>query len=39
MASREIYRVICEVDEAHRVVLVLAIRHGARGEMKPSDLV
>jgi toxin ParE1/3/4 len=34
-----VYRVIYEVDEKWRSVLVLAIRHGARRKLKPSDLV
>jgi mRNA-degrading endonuclease RelE of RelBE toxin-antitoxin system len=34
-----VYRVIYEVDEKWRSVLVLAIRHGARRKLKPSVLV
>lgn len=31
-----VYRVLFEIDEATRTVLVLAIRHGARDEWDPS---
>jgi len=34
-----VYRVIYEVDERRRVVQVLAVRHGARQKLKPTDLV
>jgi mRNA-degrading endonuclease RelE of RelBE toxin-antitoxin system len=33
-----VYRVIYEVDEGRQAVLVLTIRHGARREIKASDL-
>ncbi len=36
---RNIYRVIYEIDETRRVVWVITIRHGARGDRRPSDLV
>ncbi|HKB99034.1 MAG TPA: type II toxin-antitoxin system RelE/ParE family toxin [Terriglobales bacterium] len=34
-----VYRVIYEVDEKWRAVLVLAVRHGARRRLKASDLM
>ncbi len=34
-----VYRVIFEVDERRQAVRVLAIRHGARRKLKPSDLM
>jgi toxin ParE1/3/4 len=33
-----VYRVIYEVDEGQKTVWVLTIRHGARQQLKPSDL-
>ena len=33
-----VYRVIFEIDEPHRVVKVLTIRHGARQEFKTDEL-
>jgi|ERR1700692_2359579 len=33
-----VYRVIYDIDEAWQVVRVIAIRHGARQQLKPSDL-
>ena len=33
-----IYRVIYEVDERKKTVLVLTIRHGARRKLRPSNL-
>jgi toxin ParE1/3/4 len=33
-----VYRVIYEIDEAWQAVRVIAIRHGARRQLKPSDL-
>jgi toxin ParE1/3/4 len=34
-----VYRVIYEVHETHRLVLVLTIRHGARRKLKRSDVI
>ena len=34
----QIYPVLFEVDEAHKVVRVLTIRHGSMVEAKPEDL-
>jgi len=34
-----VYRIVYEVDEKWRAVWVLAIRHGARRRLKPSDLM
>ena len=33
-----VYRVIFEIDESHRVVNVLTIRHGAMEEATPKEL-
>ena len=34
-----VYRVIFEIDETQKVVRVLTIRHGARQEFNPADLM
>jgi plasmid stabilization system protein ParE len=34
-----VYRVIFEIDEPQEVVRVLSIRHGARQEFNPAELV
>ncbi len=34
--KRKVYRVIYEIDDRHRIVYVLTIRHGARGEFSDA---
>jgi toxin ParE1/3/4 len=34
-----VYRVIFEIDESHKVVQILTIRHGARQEFKTGELI
>jgi toxin ParE1/3/4 len=34
-----VYRVIFEIDESHKVVQILTIRHGARQEFKTRELI
>ena len=36
--GRDIYRILCEVDEATRAVWILHIRHGARRDVKDREI-
>ena len=36
--GRDIYRILCEVDEATRAVWILHIRHGARRDVKAREI-
>jgi mRNA-degrading endonuclease RelE of RelBE toxin-antitoxin system len=36
--GRNIYRILCEVDEAKRAVWIVHIRHGARRDLKAREI-